>query len=49
MLVLQRDFYYPLIGEVDFPDEIAIVICLEGQIEMFVWSADWTAALFLLW
>lgn len=49
MLILQRDFNYSLIGKVGLPNEVAIIIGLEGEVEMFIHPANWTTTFFFLW
>lgn len=41
MLILLRNFYYALICIIYFPNQIAIVVCLKGNIKFFICSSNW--------
>jgi hypothetical protein len=48
VLILERDLDNTLVGKVDLPDEVAVVVGLEGNAEVLVVLPDWTILLLFL-
>jgi hypothetical protein len=48
VLILERDLDNTLVGKVDLPDEVAVVVGLEGNAEELVVPPDWTILLLIL-